>query len=505
MEIHTINLGFYESIPNISLPNLKIWNNDDIKNILSKEPKYLNFYNNLLLLKSRENLAKYFILKEYGGLYININLLGDKQIFNSTLVNAVTTRYDYVYWKNYYQSDFIKNIHKINGPFLSDEIIYVKNKNSLLINYLIDNIKLNNIPENELENKYMLGDVYFSQKIDFFYNNKNIPWTESSDILYKQSLEFNDGDEKKSLYKTKIKNHITLDNYEYKNNINPNIFELLNPDKTIDSWNWFHKVIYICSNIIIMGIYYTYSVEYFLISILIASIIDWIFAYIIKESCNFKTIPAKFDNKIFYDSSKFKLFDNIIKNWKIITKEAKNVLDKSPKLNISRKYNEWKDSEDYINKIKDEHGWIKSWKYSDSEPDKSSELVNFAWENFGLIYNNIIFSENVKQCPKTYKILKKIKKHINICGFSYMKGNCILEKHTDCTGPEYNSLAFHLGLIIPSNNDTCKLVVKSKSDNKYYSISEKPGQHFIFDATNEHYAYNQSSEDRVILYIDFKI
>ncbi len=498
MDIHTFNLGFYEEI-NIKLPNIKIWYNTDIINLIKKKyPEYLDFYNQLVLNKSKENFARLLFLKEYGGLYINIYLLSDNQINSSFVVNAVSSQYDQVFWKNHFQSDIVKNLYNINGTYISDEIFYFRNKDNTVIDFLIDNINKNIIPNNEYDNKIYLGDVFLSKFIDKFYYEKSINWTDNTTYSIKKSIKENDPIIK-SLLKTKLRQEIILDNYLYKNNINPNIEELSDPNNYIDSWNLTHKITYIINHFIILVVYYSLSSEYFLICLLLSVVTEWIFLYIIKQNCKPYILQSQIDNKLFFDVNNFRIFNDIIKNWKVIAKEAKYVLDNAPKLNISRKYDEWKDSTTYIKKIKNEYGWIKSWKSPDNQ-----DVVNKAWENYGLVYNTMLFKNNVNKCPKTYKLLKKIKKHINICGFSYMKGNCILEKHVDCTGIEFNSLAFHLGLIIPTPNNTCKLVVKSKDNGRLYSINEEPGKPFIFDATNEHYAYNQSSDDRVIFYMDFK-
>jgi aspartyl/asparaginyl beta-hydroxylase (cupin superfamily) len=57
--------------------------------------------------------------------------------------------------------------------------------------------------------------------------------------------------------------------------------------------------------------------------------------------------------------------------------------------------------------------------------------------------------------------------------------------------------------IIPEPNSTCQFIINDGSKN--ISYIEKPGEIVIFDAMYEHYAFNKSIEDRVILYIDFKL
>ena len=60
MIINTIDLGFYDKF-NIDNTKIKIWSSLDIQNLIKeKYPKYLDFYNKLILLKSKENIGKLF-------------------------------------------------------------------------------------------------------------------------------------------------------------------------------------------------------------------------------------------------------------------------------------------------------------------------------------------------------------------------------------------------------------------------------------------------------------
>jgi beta-hydroxylase len=61
----------------------------------------------------------------------------------------------------------------------------------------------------------------------------------------------------------------------------------------------------------------------------------------------------------------------------------------------------------------------------------------------------------------------------------------------------------HLGLSVPKPHDTCRLVIKNP-DGDYFYVNEENGKMLIFDASYEHYAYNQSNQDRLILFVDFK-
>ncbi len=520
MFIHTINFGFYKKIT-LSIPNIKIWTNTTILELIKeKYPKYLDFYNNQLLIKSKENIAKFIILQEFGGLYLNFNLLTDKFVTDSFLSNTTSSLYNIVLWKNHNQHEILKKIYGIT-TYLSDEILFFKLNNDPMITYILDKIDLKLIPSNEYDNKLNLGDVFLSTHVINYCKENNIKINTNLEQTYVSKYNhsnlfssFNILTDKNIKYQVKIKSSLPIENIKYKIDICYPIPELSNPDEYFTSWNNIFNIIILIQNIFIFYIYSKKDIKITIIYLLVITIINFIIIYLIKSNYKIDIIEAKIDNKIFFNPKNYKIFNKIKKNWKVIANEARFVLSNAPQLDISRKYEEWRDSDDYIKELSNKYGWVTGWKYSNdllntmytsqeilSNPDLNS---NHAWKNFGLIHNKFIFTENIKKCPRTYKLLKKIKKYINICGFSLMKENCLLDTHTDDNGLKNNSLAYHLALIVPSNSKTCKLVIKSPDDNKLYYMEEKAGNEFVFDATYEHYAYNQSNEDRIILYIDFK-
>ncbi len=525
MLIHTINFGYHKKITVLNF-NIKIWNNNDILNLIKeKYSKYLDFYNNQLLIKSKENIAKLIILQEFGGLYLNYNLLTDKFVTESFLSNATTSLYNVVLWKNHYQHGILKKIYGIS-KYISDEILFFKSNGNPMIPYILDKINLEVIPSNEYENKLNLGDVFLSTHIINYCNEKNININTNTNTEQNHTTNLNkfnlsnlfpsysSNDEKTNNNSVKIKSCLPVIEPKYKMDICYPVPELSNPDIYFSSWNNIFNIIIIIENIIAFYFFQKKDIKTTIVYLLVISIINFIIIYLIKSNYKVQIHKAIPDNKIFFNPKNYKILDHIKKNWKVIANEARFVLTDAPQLNISRKYEEWRDSDDYIKELANQYGWVTGWKYSNdllntlytseeisSNPDINS---NHAWKNFGLVHNKFTFKENVKKCPRTYKLLKKIKKYINISGFSLMKENCLLDTHTDDNGLINNSLAYHLGLIVPSNNKTCKLIIKSPDDNKLYYMEENAGDAFVFDATHEHYAYNQSNEDRIILYIDFK-
>jgi len=513
MNLHTIvynnsdiNLPKYKL--NISNLNIIIWNYNLILDLIKKKySNYLVYYKRLILNKSRENFAKYIIIKEYGGIFININLLKLLNYENYIFIeNHIMSEYDMIFWLETNSKNLSTEIFKIDNFILNDDIIIIKNKSNSFICDLIKNIDINKIPINEYQNKIYLGNIFLSIQLDNFYlSNLNI-------IVNKQSYWFNNLKNKfkidnKNIYEKSIYyvNLIDFSNFDlnYKLITYPNIPDLKNPEKILNSWNSYYKIKDLINNIFI-SIVFTYSSwNLILVSILIISVINFLINNYIVNYLNIEIKQAQIDSQIFFYPKKFKFFKELQKNWKIIQEEAMEIMKNSPKLNISRKIEDWHDSKLYFNSIKNKHGWIRSWNY-DSETKLESDKGNYEWLNYGLYYFGEKFNENIKQCPRTIKILDNISTHINICGFSWMYGGCILQPHTDITGLSTGSLAMHLGLIIPIPKNTCKLIIKN-SNNDYIYMNEKNGKIIVFDATWEHYAYNQSNEDRIILYIDFKI
>ena len=95
--------------------------------------------------------------------------------------------------------------------------------------------------------------------------------------------------------------------------------------------------------------------------------------------------------------------------------------------------------------------------------------------------------------PETQKLLGNIS-GINFAAFSRLNPRSKLARH------QHNnplSLIFHMGLKIPAGK-TCGLTVNDETH-----IWMKPGDAVIFDDTLLHSAWNDSDEERTILYIDF--
>lgn len=471
-------------------PNYKIWNYQKILELIqSKYSEWETYFKRLILNKSRENLIKYIIINEYGGIFINIELLQLLTDENIKLIQNINVKKNnIIFWIGKKTKDLVIDIFDIDNFIINDDIFIIVNKSDQFIQMILENIDKTIIPENEYQNKIYLGNVFLTKQLTIYSQ------MDSNLFDYINILDINQNYQK---LKIELINDFPFA-HQYKKKVYPDVPDLSNPEKILNSW----ENIYICKkyieNLLIIIFFKNYTSIQTLLLICLITIINYYLKSYISNILNVQIKPAIIDSTIFYYPTKFDFINKLQKSWKIIRKEALDQMINSPQLDITRNINDWYNSDDYYKQIIDKHGWLKSW--DNNEKDKG----NNQWYNYGLIYFNQEFNENIKHCPKTYKIIKKMKPHINICGFSWMLGNCIIKPHTDITGITSGSLALHLGLSIPEPDSTCKLIVKNNA-NEYICMKEQNGKIIVFDATYEHYAYNLSNQDRLILYIDFKI
>jgi beta-hydroxylase len=128
--------------------------------------------------------------------------------------------------------------------------------------------------------------------------------------------------------------------------------------------------------------------------------------------------------------------------------------------------------------------------------DVSQEQISISqhadWRVFFLkIYDNNI-NENIKLVPKTFEIINSIP-NVSTVFFSVLKANSNLTLHR---GPYKGVLRGHLPLIVPKGD--CGIMVDNKN------LEWKIGKTLIFDDTYLHKAWNNTNEDRVVLFFDFK-
>ena len=515
----------------ISLPeyhNYMIWDYEKILNLIKeKYSEWEVYFTRLILNKSRENLIKYIVIKEFGGVFINIELFKLFTLDDMSIITDIDlgskSKYDMIFWMEKNQNDLTMEIFEVDEFIINDDIFIIKNNSNSFISYLLNKINKTIIPINEYQNKIHLGNIFMSNQLSNFYqSNFNVNLTNSNTNTNSwfglgfglgfgfgcgglESKYKNDSTDKfeKSIYFIELQKTFPFD-IGYKVKTYPNVPDLSNPEKILNSWETMYRIKNYIFNMLILVIFQNNSLIVTMIIICMIVLLNYYFKECFKCTFDIQLKPAQIDSKVFFNPKKFKFLRELQKSWKIIRDEAINIMLNSPKLNISRTINDWHNAKSYFETIKDKQGWIRSWSYDpEGTVDDQTKEGNHEWLNYGLLYFDEDFTENSKQCPKTFELINKIRSHINICGFSWMFGGSLLQPHTDITGILSGSLAMHLGLVVPKPDNTCRIVIKNE-EGEYMYMNEDNGKMLVFDATWEHYAYNLTNQDRLILYIDFK-
>lgn len=115
------------------------------------------------------------------------------------------------------------------------------------------------------------------------------------------------------------------------------------------------------------------------------------------------------------------------------------------------------------------------------------------WKTFFFFAFGNKEKENCERCPETVRILEKIP-GMNTAMFSILGPGKHIPPHR---GPYKGVLRYHLGLIIPKPEGSCRIRVGS--DIRAW----KEGKSLIFDDSHEHEVWNDSDSYRVVLFVNF--
>jgi ornithine lipid ester-linked acyl 2-hydroxylase len=115
------------------------------------------------------------------------------------------------------------------------------------------------------------------------------------------------------------------------------------------------------------------------------------------------------------------------------------------------------------------------------------------WKTFFFYAFGSKEKENCERCPETVRILDKIP-GMNTAMFSILGPGKHIPPHR---GPYKGVLRYHLGLIIPKPEGSCRIRVGS--DVRPW----KEGKSLVFDDSHEHEVWNDSDSYRVVLFVNF--
>jgi ornithine lipid ester-linked acyl 2-hydroxylase len=125
--------------------------------------------------------------------------------------------------------------------------------------------------------------------------------------------------------------------------------------------------------------------------------------------------------------------------------------------------------------------------------DVSTVSQDRGWKTFLLAGYGLCSEQNVRQCPETWRIVRKIP-GLKTAMFSILEPGKHLPAHR---GPYNGLLRLHLGLIVPEPREHVAIRVGSE----VYHWQE--GRAVVFDDAYDHEAWNRTAHVRVVLFIDF--
>jgi len=124
---------------------------------------------------------------------------------------------------------------------------------------------------------------------------------------------------------------------------------------------------------------------------------------------------------------------------------------------------------------------------------QASLTTDRRWKVFPLFAYGVAIKKNQERCPETNRIVRMIP-GVRAAMFSILQPGKEIPPHE---GAYCGVLRYHLGVKVPEPETRCGISVGGQI------AHWRNGQSLIFDDTHRHYAWNHSTEDRVILLVDF--
>jgi ornithine lipid ester-linked acyl 2-hydroxylase len=129
----------------------------------------------------------------------------------------------------------------------------------------------------------------------------------------------------------------------------------------------------------------------------------------------------------------------------------------------------------------------------DITADAASLSHDSDWKIFPLIAYGIRSQPNIERCPETWRIVQGIP-GLTTAMFSILEPRKRLPPHR---GPYNGVLRLHLGLLVPEPRE--RLTIRVGAELRHW----QEGRVLIFDDAYEHEVWNESSQVRVVLFVDF--
>ena len=115
------------------------------------------------------------------------------------------------------------------------------------------------------------------------------------------------------------------------------------------------------------------------------------------------------------------------------------------------------------------------------------------WKTFWLYAYGRKIAENCRRCPETTRLIEAIP-GMKTAFFSILAPRKHIPEHR---GPYTGVLRYHLGLIVPRQKEACRIRVGP--DLAHW----EEGRSVVFDDAYPHEVWNDTDEERVVLFLDF--
>ena len=174
---------------------------------------------------------------------------------------------------------------------------------------------------------------------------------------------------------------------------------------------------------------------------------------------------ARLGNPVFYDNAAFPWAAGVEREWRAIGGELDRLLARKDELpNVQ-----------------------------DLAIDTAAIAPDSGWKIFVLVAYGIRSKPNIELCRETWRILRKIP-GLKTAMFSVFEPGTRLPPHR---GPYNGVLRLHLGLLVPEPRASQGIRIGPELRRW------REGSALIFDDAYEHEAWNESSQPRVVLLVDF--
>ena len=131
--------------------------------------------------------------------------------------------------------------------------------------------------------------------------------------------------------------------------------------------------------------------------------------------------------------------------------------------------------------------------FQDLIPSQASLTSDDKWRTFTFYGYGVSHDANIERCPETARISRSIP-GMTTSFFSILAPGKHIPPHR---GFYKGVLRYHLGLQIPAEAEQCRIRVGD--DIRHWT----EGGSLVFDDTFEHEVWNDTDEERVVLFVDF--